>query len=74
MGSVKWKRSKDDYVDSHCGLWKITPNYWSCVRPQSFTLERKVDGKWKRVDSHCATQREAKAVADGILENERKKS
>lgn len=74
MGAVKWKRAKDDYVESHCGNWWITPNYWSCVRPQSFSLDRKVDGKWKRVSSHCPTQRDAKAEAERILEDERKKA
>lgn len=66
--TIRWKRSHEDYVESHCGNWWITPNYWSCTRPQSFTLNRKVDGKWKAVDHHCATQRDAKAEAARRLE------
>jgi hypothetical protein len=70
MGAVKWKRSTEDYVESHCGTWWITPNYWGCTRPQSYSLMRKIDGKWKTVSYHCATQRDAKADVERVLAKE----
>jgi hypothetical protein len=64
MADIRWKRSIDDFVESHDGNWRIVPNYSGCVRPQSFRLVR--DGKI--INYHCATQREAKATAARWLE------
>ena len=68
---IRWKRAKDDYVESYCGNWWVTPNYWGCTRPQSYTLMRKVDGHWKISDRDCATQREAKESAAYIFAKEK---
>ena len=56
---IRWKRSQEGFVESRCGRWKITPEYWSCVDPQAFTLSR--DGEI--VARHCSTQRDAKDTA-----------
>ena len=68
--SIHWGPSRDDYVESHCGQWWITPNYWGCTRPQSYTLKRKMNGAWKTLSSFCSTQREAKEDAERLLESE----
>lgn len=62
MGTrVRWKRAQEHYVDSHCGRWKITPEYWSCVSPRYFKL-------WhdKKVVGGGETQRECKEEAERI--------
>lgn len=70
---IKWRRAQEGFVDSHDGQWKITPEYWSCVNPQAYSLSRKrADGKWERVASSCATQRDAKAEAEAVLARERR--
>lgn len=66
MKTVQWKRSQDGFVESRCGRWKITPEYWSCTDPQAFTLHR--DGKI--VARHCETQRDAKDTANSLLAKE----
>lgn len=63
---IRWKRSEDGFVESHDGEWQITPEYWSCVRPQAFTLHRNN----KIVSRGCSTQKDAKQTADNILSNE----
>lgn len=37
---IRWKRSVDGYVESHCGRWRIRPLFWGRVNPQSFELLR----------------------------------
>jgi hypothetical protein len=64
--TVRWKKSEEGYVESHCGHWKITPEYWSCVNPQAYTLWR--DNK--KVSYGCSTQRDAKQSADNIVNRE----
>lgn len=54
----QWKRSTGDFVESHCGRWKITPIYGGLTRPERYELW--LDGK--RVGSG-STQRECKADA-----------
>lgn len=57
---IEWKRSNDGFAESKCGRYRITPLYFSCVKPQSFTL-------WRgsvRVVYMAGTQREAKQSAD----------
>jgi hypothetical protein len=63
---IRWKRSSDGFAESHCGRWRITPEYWSCVEPQAFTLHR--DGKI--VARGCSTQRDAKDTASDLLAKE----
>lgn len=64
---IRWKRSQEGFVESHCGRWKITPEYWSCVDPQAFTLHH--DGKI--ASRNCPTQRDAKETAERLIEKER---
>lgn len=57
--AIRWKRSKDDHVTSHCGRWRISPCYAGCTRPQDYQL-------WRDnvcVASMLSTQREAKEHA-----------
>jgi len=61
--TIRWKRPVEGFVESHDGRWHIKPNYFSCVRAQSFQLVR--DGK--TVSYMCATQRDAKAEADRLV-------
>lgn len=68
---IRWKRSEEGFVESHDGEWQITPEYWSCVRPQAFTLWRRLpDGTRKKVSFGCSTQRDAKQSADTMLAND----
>jgi hypothetical protein len=57
--TIRWKKSEDGYVTSHCGRWTISPLYWGCVNAQMYELS--LDGV--PVDRFCATQKEAKASA-----------
>lgn len=66
MNPIRWKRSQDGFVESRCGRWQITPEYWSCTEPQAFTLHR--DGKI--VTRGCETQREAKDTAASLFAKE----
>jgi len=57
---IQWNRSEDGYVESKCGMWKITPLYWGCVRPQNYQL-------WlgsKKCGGFHETQTEAKKAAE----------
>lgn len=64
--TIRWKPSREGYVDSHCGRWSIEPLFFSCVKPQSFKLWR--DGK--TVAHSCNTQKEAKQLALSLLMEE----
>ena len=35
---VKWHRSDDGFVESHCGRFSIQPLYWGCVNPQEYKI------------------------------------
>lgn len=63
---IRWKRSQDGFVESHCGRWQITPEYWSCTEPQAFTLHH----NGKIVTRGCETQRDAKDTADSLFAKE----
>lgn len=63
---IRWKRSEEGFVESHDGEWQITPEYWSCVSPQAYTLSR----KGNIVSRGCSTQRDAKETAANMLANE----
>lgn len=72
-GPIRWKRSTVDYVESHNGLWWITPIYGGLTRPESYELRfkgaptnKQIDG-WRVVGSG-STQRECKEVAEMICE------
>ena len=56
---VKWKRSCEGFVDSHCGVWAILPLYCGCVDPQCYELRR----NGKRVGTWFDTQTDAKHEA-----------
>jgi hypothetical protein len=56
---VRWGPSKDGYVESKCGRWRICPLFSGRVRPAWFELLR--DGAV--VERNIDTQRTAKARA-----------
>lgn len=60
--SIRWKRSNDGFVESHCGEWSIVPMYWGCVNPQVYNLLR----RGEVVSGMCGTQRDAKEDADRL--------
>jgi hypothetical protein len=59
---IKWKRSSDGYVDSHDGVWRITPLFCGCVKPQMFDLYRND----QKVGWMLPTQKAAKEQAEEI--------
>jgi hypothetical protein len=63
---ITWKKSSEGFTESHCGKWNITPEYWSCVKPQAYSLWVKIDEKWNKVSYGCNTQKEAKQLAQEI--------
>jgi hypothetical protein len=66
---IRWKRANDGFVESHCGRWRITPQYGGLTRPECFQL-------WlddKLVSGWNANQREAKEDAERIAERMEKK-
>lgn len=67
---IRWKRSKDGYVDSHCGHWSIRPMYGGSTTPQWFDLHRDA----KLVRRFCNTQRDAEAAAEEIVWHERRQA
>ena len=69
MGTIHWKRSTGDFVESHCGAWWITPIYGGLTRPERYELLMKTTDGWKIVGSG-ATQRECKEVAANLDERE----
>ena len=61
---IKWGKSVDGFVESKCGRFSISPEYWGRVNPQSYTLfDRKTKKEYKLID----TQKLAKKKADEIL-------
>lgn len=64
MKPLRWKRSVEESVESHCGEWSIHPQYWGCVRARNYTLRR---GKgYGTYVGTFDTQRQAKARAEEI--------
>jgi hypothetical protein len=62
---IRWKRSFNDYVESYCGKWWITPIYGGCTRPALGCAARHIalsPSGWKIVGSG-QTQRECKDIA-----------
>jgi len=57
--TIKWKRSHEGFVDSHCGRWRISPLYCGCVNPQFYELR----DNGKKVGSWYNTQADAKQKA-----------
>ena len=60
---IKWKRSQEGYVDSHCGRFEISPLYFSCVNPRSFKVEYVDGGERIVIASSKDSQRDAKRAA-----------
>jgi ribosomal protein S27AE len=56
---VQWSPSRDGYVESRCGRWRIRPLFSGHVKPAWFELLH--DGVV--VERNIATQRDAKARA-----------
>lgn len=65
---IRWKRANDGFVESHCGRWRITPQYGGLTRPECFQLwlDDKLVSGWNQ------NQREAKEDAERIAEKLRK--
>jgi len=64
---IKWKRSDDGYVDSHCGKWEIAPVYAGRVNPIWYTLRYLSAGTRENMAT-CDTHKEAKAEAERLME------
>lgn len=60
--TIRWKRSRDGFVESHCGEWRIVPLFCTCTRPQDYELWR----RGKIAARMCGTQRGAKDAAEAI--------
>lgn len=61
--TIRWKRSRDNHVESRCGRWRIVPNYAGTTRAQDYQL-------WwgdRMVARMEATQRDAKATAHRLV-------
>lgn len=66
--NLKWKPSRDEgYTETHCGRWQISPVYWGRVKATGY----RVSFEGKRIGSEHATQRDAKAWAQGIEDSGR---
>lgn len=64
---ILWKRSRDGFVESHCGEWRIVPLFCACTRPQDYELWRcGAVRHWKVAARMCGTQRGAKDAAEVI--------
>jgi hypothetical protein len=70
MGTIRWKRSTGDYVESHDGEWFITPIYAGRTRPDAYTLRHK-DNYSKELGEH-QTQKDAKEWAECLKEKRAK--
>jgi hypothetical protein len=66
---VKWSRSDEGYVDSHCGRFDIVPLPMGTTRAQAYDLyyTDPFDLSRKRVTSCADTQSECKAEAEDFL-------
>jgi hypothetical protein len=64
MTSIKWGRSDEGFVESKCGRFEISPEYWGCVQPQSYTLIDVIEHKQYR---QKVTQKDCKALAKSIV-------
>lgn len=62
--SLRWKRSKEQFTETHCGLWKISPKYWGRVTATSYEL-RRGKGHGEHVGTFD-TQSAAKQKADAL--------
>jgi hypothetical protein len=63
--TIGWKRSTEDFVESHCGRWWITPIYGGTTRPERYDLRHNASGEvggWRVVGSG-QTQSECKEEA-----------
>lgn len=59
---IKWHKSIDGFVNSHCGQFNIQPLYWGSVAPQSYALYYKNE---KIVERN--TQSELKDIANDCI-------
>jgi len=64
---IKWKRSDDGYVDSHCGKWEIAPVYAGRCNPIWYTLRYVGDGMREDMAT-CNTHKEAKVEAQRLTD------
>lgn len=67
---MKWQKSDDGFVKTHCLHYSISPEYWGRVKAQSYLLEFIADirggvaySRRIRIGSY-ATQAAAKKAAD----------
>ena len=67
MNAIKWHRSEDEHVDSHCGHFSISPEYYGTTRAQSYKVRYNFEpGKLANttvIASGCDTQAAAKLEA-----------
>lgn len=68
---VKWNRSNEGFVESKCGRFTISPEYWGRESAQSYELKEKQTGKRYRFQD---TQSVAKSKADFITVQEKKEA
>ena len=66
---VKWYRSKEGFVESKCGRFSISPEYWGRETAQSYELKDNNTKKRYRLQD---TQSDAKSKADSIIYKEKK--
>jgi hypothetical protein len=59
---VKWSMSRQGWVLSRCGRYKIVPLFMGCNTPQAYNLEK--DGV--KVASVLNSQKEAKEYAEKL--------
>ena len=64
---IRWKPSREQFVDSHCGQWRIAPKYWGRVRAVEYELRRGA-GYGVHV-GNFDTQAKAKAHAASLPNN-----
>ncbi len=63
---VKWKRSVEGFVESHCGRFNIYPEYQGTCSAQAYRLRDNETGKQPSGD----TQRDMKLTAQDIVTDE----
>ncbi len=66
MKRIRWKRSDEGYVESHCGDWFINPLYCGTTRPVWYELRDCRDGRYIKRGTH-ETQADAKDEAERVL-------
>lgn len=69
LKTIRWKQSRDGFVESHDGRWRITPLFCGSTRAQEFELS--LDNKV--IDRFCESQRDAKEAAERFIASRARK-